>query len=124
MSVHLAHGPGPQGQTRPPGRRQGLQRRPHPQVAAPCRIGTVIPQRDDEREKHKGHPLKFDKDPTTGESIAEQFIGGLNDCRRVCTRYDKPTLNFMSMLQLAIIPRYLKIGYSNSSETRAVPTGS
>jgi transposase len=79
------------------------------------RVGAVIPQRDDQRENHKGRPLKFDKDKYRRRSIVEQCIGWLKECRRVCTRYEKLALNFLAMLKLAIIQRYLKVGFSNSA---------
>jgi transposase len=34
-------------------------------------------------------------------------IGWLKECRRVCTRYEKLAVNFLAMIQLAIIQRYL-----------------
>ena len=48
-------------------------------------------------------------------SVVEQCIGWLKECRRVCTRYEKLARNFLAMLKLAIIQRYLKLGFSNSA---------
>lgn len=77
------------------------------------RVEAVIPQRDDQRESHKGRPLRFDKRQYRRRSIIEQCIGWLKECRRVCTRYEKLAVNFLAMLKLAIIQRYLRKAFSN-----------
>jgi transposase len=77
------------------------------------RIGPVIPQRDDQRAQHKGRPISFDKEAYRRRSIIEQCIGWLKECRRVCTRYEKLAINFLAMLKVAIIQRYLKLAFSD-----------
>jgi transposase len=39
----------------------------------------------------------------------------LKECRRVATRFEKLALNFLAMLKLAIIQRYLRIAFSDGA---------
>lgn len=78
-------------------------------------IEAVIPQRDDQRANHRGHPLKFDQDAYRKRSIIEQCIGWLKECRRIGTRFEKLAVNFLAMVKVAMIQRYLKIEFSNTT---------
>lgn len=75
-------------------------------------IEAIIPQRDDQREHHHGRPLEFDKDTYRRRSIVEQCIGWLKECRRIGTRFEKLAINFLAMVKVAIIQRYLKVEFS------------
>ena len=76
-------------------------------------IKPVIPQRDDQRENHKGRPIAFDKAAYRRRSIIEQTIGWLKECRRIGTRFEKLAINFLAMMKLAMIQRTLKIVFSD-----------
>ena len=76
-------------------------------------IGAVIPQRDDQRANHKGRPIEFDKDAYRRRSVIEQCIGWLKECRKVLTRYEKLAINFVAMIKLAIVQRYLRLEFSD-----------
>jgi transposase len=76
-------------------------------------IGAVIAQRDDQRANHKGRPIEFDKDAYRRRSIIEQCIGWLKECRRVLTRYEKLAINFVAMIKLAMLQRYLRLEFSD-----------
>lgn len=76
-------------------------------------VGAVIPQRDDQRENHKGRPIEFDKDAYRRRSVIEQCIGWLKECRKVLTRYEKLAINFAAMIKLAIVQRYLRLEFSD-----------
>jgi len=76
-------------------------------------IGGVIPQRDDQRANHHGRPLNFDKEAYRRRSIIEQCIGWLKECRRIGTRFEKLAINFLAMVKLAIIRRYLTSPFSD-----------
>ena len=86
--------------------RQWLQRR---------RIGTIIPQRSDQRQRHRGRPLQFDKDAYRRRRGIECCVGWLKECRAVATRFEKPAVNYLAMVKLAIIQRYLR-GLDSSSD--------
>jgi transposase len=72
-------------------------------------IGAVIPQRSDQQAQHRGRPLNFDKDAYRRRSVIECCIGWLKECRRIGTRFEKLALNFLAMIKLAIIRRYLRL---------------
>jgi transposase len=76
-------------------------------------IKPVIPQRDDQRAAHRGRPIAFDQAAYRRRSIIEQTIGWLKECRRIGTRFEKLAINFLAMLKLAMIERYLRVGFSD-----------
>lgn len=76
-------------------------------------IEAVIPQRDDQRAAHHGFPLKFDKEAYRKRSIVEQCIGWLKECRRIGTRFEKLAINFLAMVKVAMIQRYLRFEFPN-----------
>lgn len=39
----------------------------------------------------------------------ERCVGWLKECRRIATRFEKLALNYLAMLKLAMIQRYLQI---------------
>jgi transposase len=76
-------------------------------------IEAVIPQRADQQRQHRGRPLKFDREAYRRRSIIECCIGWLKECRRIATRFEKLAVNFLAMIKVAIIQRYLKMGFSD-----------
>ena len=78
-------------------------------------IGAIIPQRDDQRAYHRGRPLLFDKETYRRRSIVEQCIGWLKESRRIGTRFEKLAINFLAMVKLAMIHRYLKFSFSDTT---------
>lgn len=78
-------------------------------------IQAVIPQRSDQLEHHRGRPLGFDKDAYRRRHIIENCVGWLKECRRICTRFEKLAVNFLAMLKLACIQRYLRIAFSDTA---------
>ena len=45
----------------------------------------------------------------------ELFIGWLMECRRVAPRFEKYAVNFLAMIQAAIIQRYLRVLFSDTA---------
>lgn len=78
-------------------------------------IGAVIPRRDDQIRNHRGHPLDLDRSAYRRRSVIEQCVGWLKECRRIGTRFEKTAVNFLAMLKLAIIERYLRVGFSDGT---------
>jgi transposase len=70
-------------------------------------IEAVIPQRKDQRARHRGRPLKFDREAYRQRNVVERCIGWLKENRRVAVRYEKLATNYLGMLKLAILRRYL-----------------
>ena len=71
-------------------------------------IQGVIPQKENERRAHRGRPLNFDREAYRQRNVVERCVGWLKENRRVAIRYEKLAINYMAMLKLAMIQRYLK----------------
>jgi len=69
----------------------------------------IIPQRSDQKARHRGRPLSFDREAYRRRSVIECCIGWLKECRRIATRFEKLALNFLAMVKIAIMQRYLKL---------------
>ena len=78
-------------------------------------IQAVIPQRSDEIKRHKGRPILFDRLAYRQRNVVERCVGWLKENRRVAVRYEKLAINYMGMIQLAMIQRYLQPVFSNSA---------
>lgn len=72
-------------------------------------IEAVIPQRKDQREQHRGRALKFDREAYRRRNVVERCVGWLKECRRLATRYEKLAVNYLAVIDLAMIQRYLRI---------------
>lgn len=57
--------------------------------------------------------MKFDKDAYRQRSIIERCIGWLKECRRLATRFEKLAVNFLAIVKVAIVERYLKLAFSD-----------
>jgi transposase len=76
-------------------------------------VEPVIPMRDDQLAQCQGKPPKFDKRSYRQRCLIEQCIGWLKECRRIGTRFEKLAINFLAMLKLGMIQRYLKLAFSD-----------
>jgi Transposase and inactivated derivatives len=70
-------------------------------------ITPVIPSKTNEDRDCR--VVEFDKASYRRRSIIEQMIGWLKECRRVATRYEKLARNYLSMVKLSMIGRYLRL---------------
>jgi len=68
----------------------------------------VIPQKDDQVGGKGGHRV-FDSAKYRRRCVIEQCIGWLKEARRVLTRFEKLAVNYLAMLKLAFVDRYLRI---------------
>lgn len=75
-------------------------------------IKPVIPHKDNEAARYDGR-VKFDKPGYRRRAVVEQCIGWLKECRRIGTRFEKLAVNFLGMVHLAMIDRYLKLLFSD-----------
>jgi transposase len=66
----------------------------------------VIPSKENEDAAARGIP--FDRQAYRQRNIIERLIGWLKECRRILTRFEKRAANFLGMLKMAFIQRYLK----------------
>ena len=72
------------------------------------KIEPVIPHKDNEHARQDSK-VKFDREAYRGRCVVEQCVGWLKEFRRIGTRFEKLAINFLAMLQLAMIRRYLKL---------------
>jgi len=75
-------------------------------------IEPIIPHKDNEGARHDPK-VKFDKDTYKRRSIVEQSIGWLKACWRIGTRFEKMAINFLAMIKVAMIKRFLRLVFSN-----------
>lgn len=68
-------------------------------------IRPVIPRRRDEGGRSPG----FDRKSYRRRNVVERSVGWLKESRRLGTRYDKLAVNFLAMVKVAIIRRYLRV---------------
>lgn len=70
-------------------------------------ITPVIPSKDNENREDRA--VAFDKDAYRSRNIIERLIGWLKESRRVLTRFEKTAKNYLGMLKVAFIHRYLRL---------------
>ena len=73
------------------------------------RIGVVIPMRANEHVADRDRFGRFDRRAYRRRNVVERCVGRLKECRRVCTRYEKLSVNFGAMVALAMIAMYLRL---------------
>ena len=74
-------------------------------------VRAVIPRRLDQHPEDRRH--QFDRRLYRMRSAVEQCIGWIKEPRRIGTRFEKLALNFLAMVHLAFIERYMRILFSD-----------
>ena len=57
--------------------------------------------------------MKFDREAYRQRNVVERCIGWMKENRRVAIRYEKLAINYLGMLKLAMIQRYLASAFPN-----------
>jgi len=70
-------------------------------------IVDVIAHRSDQRVA--GDEDEFDRQAYRRRNWVERCVGWLKECRRVATRFEKLAVNYLAMLKLAMVERYLRL---------------
>ena len=70
-------------------------------------IRPVIPSKAN--EDRDARPVAFDREDYRRRNIVERLIGWLKESRRVFSRFEKTALNFVGMIKMAFIHRYLRL---------------
>jgi len=70
-------------------------------------IQPVIPSK--ENEDREARAVEFDKQAYRARNIVERLIGWLKECRRILTRFEKSAKNYLGMIHMAFIQRYLRL---------------
>ena len=71
-------------------------------------IRPVIPSKANEDRERR--PVAFEREQYRRRNIVERLIGWLKESRRVFSRFEKTALNFVGMIKMAFIQRYLRLG--------------
>jgi transposase len=72
-------------------------------------IQAVIPPKQLQGKRRPGRPITYDKAAYRQRNVVERCIGWLKGCRSLATRFDKLAVNYLTMVHLAFIQRYLRI---------------
>jgi transposase len=72
-------------------------------------IGPVIPPKRRTGKRKRGRPVTYNREHYRRRSTIEQCVGWLKECRAVATRYEKLALNYLGLVKLAFIERYLRL---------------
>ncbi len=78
-------------------------------------VQAVIPLRSDQAARHRGRAPKFDRETYRRRSVIECCMCWLKECRRIATRFEKLARNYLAMVKVAIIQRYLRILFSDGT---------
>ena len=70
-------------------------------------IQPVIPSKAN--EDRSARAVEFDRDAYRARNMVERLIGWLKECRRILTRFEKSAKNYLGMIHVAFIHRYLRI---------------
>lgn len=72
------------------------------------KITPVVPQRSNQAGR-AGGCRNFDREAYRGRNVVERCGNWLKECRRICTRFEKLAVNFVAMIDLAIVERLLRL---------------
>ena len=72
-------------------------------------IEPVIPPRKRTGKRKPGRPCSYNKQYYRRRSTTEQCVGWLKECRAVATRYEKLARNYLGLVKLAFLERYLRL---------------
>jgi transposase len=74
-------------------------------------VEPIIPPRKRKatNKPRRGRPVTYNKERYRKRSTIEQSVGWLKEYRAVATRYEKLALNYLGLVKLAIIERYLRL---------------
>lgn len=70
-------------------------------------ISAVIARPSNQRVD--GDEDEFDRDTYRRRNVVERCVGWLKECRRIATRFEKLAVNFVAMLKVAMLQRYLRL---------------
>lgn len=70
----------------------------------------VIPERRDQRDRRRrrpSRPLLFDRPSYRQRNVIERAVGWLKERRRIATRYEKLAIQYLAMLSVSLVEKYL-----------------
>ena len=73
------------------------------------RSSAVIPPKQARGKVRRGRPVRCNGEHYRGRNVVERCVGWLKECRAVATRYEKLAVNYLGLVKLAMIQRYLRL---------------
>jgi len=73
------------------------------------RIQAVIPPRKRKGKPKPGRPVTYNKNYYRHRNVVERLVGWLKEHRTLATRYEKLAVNYLAMIHVACISRYLTL---------------
>jgi transposase len=70
----------------------------------------VIPRKANEKVDGR---MRFDPEAYRRRNVMECCVGWLEECRRIATRFEKLAINFVAMIKLGMIQKYLRLAFSD-----------
>jgi transposase len=81
-------------------------------------VRAVIPERRDQQDRRRhqrGRPPKFDRAAYRQRNVIERAVGWLKERRRIATRYEKLAIQYLAMLSVSLIEKYLTVLFANTA---------
>ena len=81
-------------------------------------VRAVIPERCDQRDRRARRPgrrLEFDRDAYRQRNVIERAVGWLKEHRRIATRYEKLAIQYLAMLYVGLVEKYLITLFANTA---------
>jgi transposase len=72
-------------------------------------IQAVIPPRKRTGKPKAGRPVTYNKDYYRHRNVIERQVGWLKEHRSLATRYDKLAVNYLTLVHIAFMRRYLSL---------------
>lgn len=72
-------------------------------------IQAVIPPRKSKGKVRRGRPITYNAIHYRARNAIERCAGWLKECRSLATRFEKLAVNYLQIVKLAFIERYLRL---------------
>jgi transposase len=73
------------------------------------RIQAVIPPKKQRGKRKRGRPVSYNATYYRARNVVERCVGWLKEYRSIATRFEKLAVNYLTMVKLAMLQRYLRI---------------
>lgn len=81
-------------------------------------VRAVIPERRDQQDRRRHRPgrrLAFDRTAYRQRNVIERAVGWLKERRRIATRYEKLAIQYLAMLYVGLLEKYLTTLFANTA---------
>ena len=81
-------------------------------------VRAVIPERRDQQDRRGHRPGRrpqFDRIAYRERNVIERAVGWLKERRRIATRYEKLAVQYLAMLSVSLIEKYLTTFFANTA---------